>query len=208
MPLSETSLCWTCFLATQQYLVNGLDLSIFCSVMFWSIAQNYSLMENSHTYSFEIMLSSPSLPLDPQNTRGRRRWQVSSSSPTLAAFADSVLVSALSLPSRSFTGLQSDFSPVSEEPVRLSHQHQYKEQVNKIIQHFYLLVWYRAYLILDYSARYQLIKKIKIKIKVQDLFFVIELSLLKSSIEIHQSNDRVIRPSPFSVWLQISFFWL
>ena len=126
MPLSETSLCWTCFLATQQYLVNGLDLSIFCSVMFLSIAQNYSLMEN--TYSFEIMLNSSSLPLDPQNTRGRRRWRVSSSSPTLAAFADSVLVSASSLPSRSFTGLQSGFSPVSEEPVRQSHQHQYKEQ--------------------------------------------------------------------------------
>ena len=135
MPLSETSLCWTCFLGTQQYLVNGLDFSIFYSVLFWSIAQNYSLMDNSSTYSFETMLNSPSLPLDPQNTRGRRRWRVSSSSPTLAAFADSVLVSALSLPSRSFTGLQSGFSPVSEEPVRQSHQHQYKEQqVNNIIQ--------------------------------------------------------------------------
>ena len=136
MPLSETSLCWTCFLATQQYLVNGLDFlsPVFCSVIFWSIAQNYSLMENSHTYSFEIMLKSPSLPLDPQNTRGRRRWRVSSSSPTLAAFADSVLVSASSLPSRSFTGLQSGFSPVSGELVRLSHHHQYKEQqVNNII---------------------------------------------------------------------------
>ena len=135
MPLSETSLCWTCFLGTQQYLVNGLDFSIFYSVLFWSIAQNYSLMDNSSTYSFEIMLSSPSFPLDLQNTRGPKKWRVSSSSPTLAAFADSVLVSALSLPSRSFTGLQSDFSPVSEEPVRQLHQHQYKEQqVNNIIQ--------------------------------------------------------------------------
>ena len=134
-PLSETSLCWTCFLATQQYLVNSLDSSIFCSVLFWSIAQNYSLMDNSSTYSFETMLNSPSLPLDPQNTRGRKKWRVSSSSPTSAAFADSVLVSALSLPSRSFTGLQSGFSPVLEEPVRQLHQHQYKEQqVNNIIQ--------------------------------------------------------------------------
>ena len=113
----------------------GFLSPVFCSVIFWSIAQNYSLMENSNTYSFEIMLNSPSLPLDPQNTRGRKKWRVSSSSPTLAAFADSVLVSALSLPSRSFTGLQSGFSPVSEEPVRHSHQHQYKEQqVNNIIQ--------------------------------------------------------------------------
>ena len=57
MPLSKTSLCWTCSLATQQYLVNGLDLYIFCSVIFWSIAHNYSLMENIHTYSFELWWS-------------------------------------------------------------------------------------------------------------------------------------------------------
>ena len=113
----------------------GFFLSlVLSSLMFGSIAQNDSLVKNSHTYSFEFMLRSPSFPRDPQNTRGRKRWRVSSSSPTLAAFADSVLVSALSLPSRSFTGLQSGFLPVSEEPVRQLHQNQYKEQqVNNII---------------------------------------------------------------------------
>ena len=52
----------------------GFFLSlVLSSLMFGSIAQNDSLVKNSHTYSFEFMLRSPSLPRDPQNTRGRKR---------------------------------------------------------------------------------------------------------------------------------------